>query len=220
MSTSAQSARIALGSGELVDTDGMATGLLRAVANNGRHFADEAAQVRVAWAARTGDYLTTKAIAAADTGTYFPIAVFGPFPVQLVELGTPYLMRARIHGAASAANSVTFRAALAPIKGRVTGDGLDFVRDQIADNGINVLEASTSSTTAVWLTATGSRTTLDANTLIDESVQSLHIDTSAVADAGSSVDVTMMAVHVWASSTAEGTQPYLTGFYAAEYVGT
>jgi len=212
-------ARIALDSGELVEEDGADVSLMRTLENNAQHFADQSAQVRVNMSGPANP-LTTKQIGAGDVDTWLPIAVFGPFPLRVRADGNPYLIRARIGGSASAANSITLRAALAPVLGAATGRGSEYIRGHIEDNGVNVLEASTSSTSAAWLTATGSRTTLDATGLVIESQFTLAtVSAAGGAVRDVSVRAAMFGLHVWGLSTTSGTQPQLDALYAAEFVG-
>jgi len=222
VSTSAHAGRLAAPGSQFAADEPFRTRFGRQVVNNALHYADEQAQVRVAWCTMSGQFLSTETIVSGNVNTQLPIAIFGPFPVSIRADDTPYIFRARIHGSASAANSVSFRAALAPIVGPLDPTlGLAYARAQINAAGSNVLTATTSSTTPAWLTAGGSATTRDADDVIVDGFETLATVSAAGGTARPlSVDVAMMAVHVWASSSTAATQPRLSGLYFAEYIGT
>lgn len=222
MSTSAHLGRLASPGSQFATDEPFRSRFGRQVVNNALHYADEQAQVRVTWCALSGQFLTTDAIVAGNVNTYLPISTFGPFPVAIRADDTPYIFRVRLHGSSSAANSVTFRAALAPIVGPVDPAlGLDYAREQVNAAGTNVLVASTSSTTPAWLAASGGATTRDADDVIVDGFETMATVSAAGASARTlSVDVPMLAVHVWAASTTAAAQPRLSGLYYAEYVGT
>lgn len=168
------------------------------VANNIHHAADECGQVRVSFLTQSGKAATFRSSPA--TGTYYKIMQFGPFPVTM---GTnPYQMRVRVAGNASAANSVTFRVVWS------SADGAN-------ETGDNTITASTSSTTAAWLTGSSTLLTLTNAQVVSRSRATLD----GVAGNPVSVDWTPTFITVWASTTNAGTNAELAGLYCAEYVG-
>jgi len=201
---------------ELVEEDAVDTSLAVTLLNNLIHTADQRAQVRVAFTGLSGSFLTCDTIGAGNTDTFLPIASFGPFDATLKTDGTPYLMRIRIAGRASAANSVTFRVAICPGRGALTARGLDYVRNRIANNGADVLEATTSATAVAWLAP--ANTSADPAIIVADAVgQELTQDVTGGTAASVAVDTAQMMAHVWASSTTSGTQPRLDGLYVAEF---
>lgn len=207
---------VAIPAGSYGSKDPIDAGHAHQAAADLQHLADSAGQVRVAWAAVGAQYLTTATVDASNKDLYLPIAAFGPFPLRLDSDGAAYSVRARIAGAASAANAVTFRCAIAPAVSAPRR-----AAEEIGRYGLGCLQASTSSTSSAWLTATGSRTLLVVDgVLADEAIRTM----TSVAAAGSAtrtadVQEALFVAHVWAMSTAAATQAQLTGLYLAEYVG-
>src|SRR5690606_23911407 len=109
-------------------------------------------QVRVAWPPYSGRHLSISS-GSPDTGTYYRIAPFGPFPLTLKSDGTPYTLRVRLAGYATQAASITFRVAICAARN---------ARREILANGDNVVSASTSSTTSAWLSGSSTVATLTA----------------------------------------------------------
>lgn len=178
--------------------------------NNALHLADQAGQVRVAWACRGGDYATLD-VSSFSANVWYRIVALGPFPIMLREDGSAYPWRVRLAGYSSVnLDTSTFRAVLgAP--STLAGTARD------GTVAANVLEVSTTSSTDAWLTpATDNVITLDASgvTAATESI-------STVTAAGGSTAVTVQAatVHleVWAKTSTINSEPRVTAIYGAEY---
>jgi hypothetical protein len=189
----------------------------RVLLNNLCHYADVFGQVRAAWNAspRVGKgYLDSITPAAVDTPYYIWATTF---PIYLRADGSPYRLRIRIAGASSDnTNAVRFRAVLAyaPVLGRRAVDAADHV----------FLTATTTSSTAAWLTGATQGSAADTTiiTLAGTAAAEAITITSTPADiggAGRAVSQCIVTLAVYGQTANVAATPRLHGVYAAEWVG-
>jgi hypothetical protein len=193
------------------------------VQNNLCHFADEFAQVRVAYSATSSAFDDTALgmeSASFLQNTFTRIVSFGPFPLNLRQNGDGYKLRVRVAGAATAAlTTATYRVVVCPIS---QADGLYLTEDDF------VFEATSSSTSAAWLSGT-SQGSLASTTLITipGSLASSWITTTSTLDDVSGnvvgVEQCLVCANVYAKSSEEDPDPdtriTLSGLYLAEFIG-
>lgn len=174
------------------------------------HLTDEMGQVRVNFPLRASQYLATQA--PASTTIWYPIAVLSVFPISCKPDITPFVIRARMTGYASANNSVTFRMVLAP-----AGQSADYA--SIPTAPANVMEASTSSITEADLAPASNLITMSKEIMLSAR---RPLATYDAVSGGSpvTVDVAMVEISVWAKTSNTSATPRLAAAYAAEYVGT
>jgi hypothetical protein len=214
MATSINRAFIRVTAGQASENDPCDAIIARdCIMNNAAHLADEAAQVRVKWLARTAatsgvasdEYLTARAAdgAAYDWGH---VVTFGPFPLSVRADLYSYYMRVRLRGYYSGSSSTAYVA--------LTFPGYTF-----NPTNSNVAEFSLASTTDGWVTPVGS----NILRLIPSEVARATGAFSAKDSVGGAETATAIC---WASigvyaTAASGTADVarITGIEAAEYVG-
>jgi hypothetical protein len=183
--------------------------------NNLLHLADEYGQVRMAFS--TSDYFEPAKTVAGNT--YYLAATSGPFGIPLRQDGSAYRMRVRVGGASSnVAGTATFRVIVCPplianTIATTSNPGVDYV-----------FQASTTSTSAAWLTGTTLGPLADATliTIDAETARSWLTTSNTLSDIGgdpATVDQCVVAVHIFAKISSNAYSPRLYAGYAAEYVG-
>ncbi len=184
--------------------------------NNLLHYADEYAQVRVAFS--TASIELTPRYSDNTVNRWYPIAAFGPFPVTLRASGKSYSLRVRVAGANSNnASTVKFRVVLSPQREAQTHANAtleNFVFET----------ATTSSSTSAWLTGT-SQGTPSSTTLLNipaDYAAAWSTTTATLVDVGGypvSVQQCLVSACVFGSTASLTSIPELHGLYLAEYVG-
>lgn len=190
------------------------------VLNNLLHFADEFAQVRVAWSATASGYRNGSGYLTGNTSlisadVWHPIVSFGPFPIALRQDGRSYRMRVRVAGASSGGHAVKFRMVLAPFDAApgVVSLNEDFIFET----------ATTTSGTGAWLTGTSMLSSWTTQVQISASSAAEWMATSrTISDiSGNDTGVSQCLVNcnIFGSTANTGSTPRLHGLYAAEWVG-
>ena len=177
--------------------------------NNLLHLADEFAQQLVCAVWRSGVELSTDA--PASTSVWYPIATFGPFALRTRANGTPYPLVVRIAGFASAAHSVTFRVVVSP-------RGLGESMAQAATAPANVVEVSTSSTSAAWLSPSTYIATIDSD-LAAAMIEEIPCSDDVSYGTPAARLACLADISVWAKTANILATPRLAGLEVREYVG-
>lgn len=190
--------------------------------NNLLHFADEFAQVRVAWSSTlatfTGqsDYITGRD--SQDADTWYPIAAYGPFPIPLREDGRSYRCRVRIGGSSDGGEDVQFRLVLAPQRealALVNTVAEDFIYETVA----------TSSTSAAWLTgqSIGEQELTTQVQIPARYTSAWMVETSTLADVGGAVVTAsqcLVSACIFGKSLNNPDVPRLYGAMVGEWIGS
>lgn len=193
------------------------------VLNNLAHYADEAAQVRIAWGATSATF-DDQAVAFQatpdnyDLNYWYPIVSFGPFPVSLRQNGDTYRLRIKMTmGCGASSSTCDMRAVLCPAEeafAAVAADD-DYVYE-VTNTSTSTTSTGSSQGTNAWsnmIYAPASLTsgwTRNVSTLTD-------ISGNAV-----SVEQCLVSLTIFGRTTAsvgDPVSPILYGLYAAEYVG-
>lgn len=179
------------------------------VRNNLNHVADELGQQLVNFVCRSSSELTTGTPAAINT--WYPIVTCGPFMLTCRSNGVPYPIVVRLAGFASTANNITLRVVVAP-----RGQSAAQVQAAVAPS--NIIEATTSSTSAAWLSPSPYIATVSAE-LANEMVESIAV-CDAVSGASPRHRTAVRAeISVWGSTANVSAVPTLSGLSAREYIG-
>lgn len=188
--------------------------------NNLLHFADEYAQVRVAWTPTVTTYsggtgYLTGRTSALSVNIWYPIASYGPFPIALREDGRSYRLRVRIAGASSGGHAVKFRLVLAPqseAPARVT-QSLDSIYET----------ATTTSSTGAWLTGASVLSSLATQVQATSEETSAWITTTStltdLAGDDTGASQCLVSCAIYGSTANVASIPRLHGVYAAEWIG-
>lgn len=192
-----------------------------ALANNALHAADQWGQVLVAWGGNASPgsggaaSVSTGSLSGLRVATYHHIVTCGPFDLRLNTDGIPYSVRVQLGGARSGGSgNVTFAVVLSP-RSLVEAD-LAAAWDGSA--GTNVATATTSSTTAAYLSLSTDILTLDAPHTAEGMTATPTIDNLSDADAVA-VSWGEFVISVWGGDTAGATSiPTVHAVYAAEYL--
>lgn len=207
MATSIHSQYVAFSAAEFDADEPVDTAMARSLVNNSLHIADSCGQVLVAYAATGSNSLVPTVV---DADEFYHVQTWGPFSLKTRSDGTAYPIRVRVAGYNSqSGGTTTIRVAVCPWGDR---------RVQIARNGDNVLEATSSSTTSAWL-APGT-TLLSIDAALVGSADATFSTLDGVGGSRVGVHFTEMCVTVWAATDTVGKDPALSGLYAAEYIGT
>lgn len=194
------------------------------VANNALHAADQTSRVFVNWRAVksslvTGNpktHLEPDQLGAANT--WYPIGIFGPWPMSLWDDLVPYKVRVELVGASTGGATATFGMAIAPVEGpfnptRMLDSGTDNV-DRL------IFATTTSATPAILAASTGS----DLITPSPLAIRTSEMPRQTLDDTGGALIEVIthdIAFHVYAKSsgTGAGSLPKLYGLHIAEFVG-
>ena len=177
------------------------------------HIYDEGAQVRVNFSTRDVSRFLTMASPAA-TGVFYPIGQpFGPYPLRVKPDGSAFKLRVRVEGAASAANSVTFKVVVG-----MWGNSSAYAYDS-GWAGTYMTSGSTSSTTVVEISLSSDLIYVAQAEEIVANVQELSVFDGVYGSLPGSTIWCPYEISLWGSTTNLTTLPYVTGFYAAEYTG-
>lgn len=186
----------------------VSTGNAHFLANNANHCMDESGRVLINAIGTT--YFA--AAPATTTGRFVRIAAFGPFPVTVGSNGMPYPVRVRVAGSGDGkvGASVQFR-----VVASQPGQGSNWVNVAGASN---VTESAAVGNTPAWLTASSTLLTFDSATQGTFPMTTAStIDSAGGSETG--VSVCMMMIEVWGITLGGGSDIWLHGLLAQEYVG-
>jgi hypothetical protein len=191
---------------------------LDVIANNLDHYADSFGQVRMCFAPAVSAFASksflTPSVVAVDT--WYQITASAAFPLPLMPDGTPYKLRGRLGGASSGGHAVKFAMVLAPV---LSAPGVLAHSDDAT-----FITATTSSSTAAWLTGT-SQGTAASGTLIEitpTTASACVVATGTPVDlslAGSAIGQCLVSLTVFGSTANLASTPRLCGAFAAEWPG-
>lgn len=208
MSTSPIEGFVAYFTGHYDETEPVDSLTSLVVANNALHLADEGAQTRVAWVAKSGLFVAGDTPTAIDT--YYLIAVYGPFPTNIRHDGRPYPLVVRLRGLSGNAHEVTFAVVRGPLDG---ADALAYS----AEAGMVATFTSTSATSA-WLgTATINPTLSQVDGFAGLTRSRWSPDPSGLEHGIESLEE---YVTVWGKTVNVASSPRLTGLVVRECIST
>ena len=189
--------------------------------NNLCHYADEYAQVRVAWTSTASAYSGGQGYLAPGTtnATFVKLYESHAWPIAMRADGSSYRLRIRTAFARSAgAGTITLRVVLgAAVTG---GDGSDLRR---TDDG--VYTATVASSSAAWVAGTTGATAYTTFLYLTPAVLARYVPivpTSTLDDLGgapASVNQPLVRLRIYAKTSDVASQPRLHGLYAAEWIG-
>lgn len=178
------------------------------IVNNAAHIADEAGQVRVAWIARDGEYISTGTHDVAYDFTH--VVSYGPFPLSIRSDRTSYRMRIRLRGHYSGSSGDAYLV--------LSGDS--DVTQAIQNVTGNAASFSVVSTTDGWVTPDGGSNTIYMSEAQVSAATGVISTLDAVGGSPYQAAICTAYVHVYASTGVATDQIRITGVEAAEFIGS
>lgn len=201
---------------------------LNVISNNLDHYADSMAQHAMVWSVGKSGYASKSYLTPRTTGvvvdTWYQIAASGPFPIMLRADGSSYKMRVRLAGASSGGHAVKFGLVLAPVTAAQSIITDATSSPVVAATDSVFVTATTTSSTAAWLTGT-SKGTAAYTTMVELTAEEafpfiVMTDTPVdLSGARSSVAQCLVSAVIFGSTANTGSVPRFYGGIAQGWVG-